>query len=137
MTAKVFFDTNLWVYYYAKDPLDKVTVVSDLITAHRRSLLLSSQVLGEFYNVVTRKKIFTKPQAANILGSLVDTFPIQGIESSHVLQATIISDRYGYTYWDSLILATALLANCTIVYSEDMQHNQLVESQLRIVNPFV
>jgi predicted nucleic acid-binding protein len=45
--------------------------------------------------------------------------------------------RDRYTYWDSLILATALLANCTIGYSEDMQHNQLVESQLRIVNPFV
>ena len=41
------------------------------------------------------------------------------------------------TYWDSLIVATALSSECSILYSEDMQHNQLIENKLRIINPFI
>ncbi len=45
--------------------------------------------------------------------------------------------RYGYSYWDSLIIATALQNDCSILYSEDMQHNQLIEGKLRIINPLI
>jgi predicted nucleic acid-binding protein len=136
MTDSVFLDTNLWVYYYTKDSVDKSANVSALIKSNRELLILSTQVLGELYHVITRKKLFTKLQAAEILSSLVDTFPIQAIAPESVLKATAISQRYGCTYWDSLIVATALLSNCAILYSEDMQHDQVIENQIRIVNPF-
>ncbi|APB35038.1 Putative nucleic-acid-binding protein, contains pilt domain [Gloeomargarita lithophora Alchichica-D10] len=48
-----------------------------------------------------------------------------------------INIRYGYSYWDSLIIATALQSNCNILYSEDMQHDQLIEGKLRIINPLL
>jgi predicted nucleic acid-binding protein len=135
MNDRVFLDTNLWVYFYTKDPMEKTTAVSALITDHRKVLVLSTQILGELYNVMTRKKLFTKSQAASILTTLSSTFPTQSIDTDRVLKATEISDRYGYTYWDNLILATACLSNCRIVYSEDMQHNQLIDGQVRILNP--
>jgi predicted nucleic acid-binding protein len=53
------------------------------------------------------------------------------------MQAMEVKRKYGYTYWDSLVLATALLHNCSILYSEDMQHSQLINTTLIIVNPFV
>jgi predicted nucleic acid-binding protein len=59
------------------------------------------------------------------------------IESANVLQAMEVKQKYGYSYWDSLVLATALLHNCSIVYSEDMHHSQLINTTLRIINPFV
>jgi predicted nucleic acid-binding protein len=136
MSAKVFLDTNLWVYFYTKDPLEKTEIVSNLITENRHSLILSTQILGELYNVLTRKKLFTKPQTASIIKTLVNTFPIHDIDSLKVLKAIEISDRYGYTYWDSLILSTALLSYCTILYSEDMQHSQQIEGAISILNPF-
>ncbi len=136
MSAKVFLDTNLWVYFYTKDPLEKTEIISNLITENRRSLILSTQILGELYNVLTRKKLFTKPQTASIIKTLVNTFPIHDIDSLKVLEAIEISDRYGYTYWDSLILSTALLSYCTILYSEDMQHSQQIEGAISILNPF-
>jgi predicted nucleic acid-binding protein len=136
MSAKVLLDTNLWVYFYTKDPLEKTTMVSNLITENRKSLILSTQILGELYNVLTRKKLFTKVETTSIIKILINTFPIHDIDSLKVLKATEISDRYGYTYWDSLIIATALISDCAILYSEDMQHNQQLEGKIRILNPF-
>lgn len=136
MSAKVLLDTNLWVYFYTKDPPEKTTIVRDLITENWQSLILSTQVLGELYNVLTRKRLFTKTEATSIIKMLVNTFQIYEIDSLKVLKAMEISDRYGYTYWDSLIIATALMSDCAILYSEDMQHNQQLEGKIRILNPF-
>ncbi len=57
--------------------------------------------------------------------------------SNHVISALSLADKYGYHFYDSLILATALAENCTLVYSEDLQHGQLIESTLIIQNPFI
>ena len=47
-----------------------------------------------------------------------------------------ISIRYNFYYWDSLIVASALENNCSILYTEDMQDGQVIEESLKIVNPF-
>jgi predicted nucleic acid-binding protein len=73
----------------------------------------------------------------NIISDIVSTFPVQAIDTLQVLQALEINAKYNYSYWDSLIIATALLSDCSIIYSEDMQHNQLVENKVRILNPFL
>lgn len=67
----------------------------------------------------------------------MNTFPIQAINTTEVIQALEINAKYNYSYWDSLIIATALLSKYSIIYSEDMQHNQLIENKVRIINPFV
>lgn len=48
-----------------------------------------------------------------------------------------INLTYGYAYWDSLIISTAINENCSLIYSEDMQHNQSIENKLKILNPFI
>jgi predicted nucleic acid-binding protein len=68
---------------------------------------------------------------------MTNTFPILEIDTPKVLQALEINARYGYSYWDSLIIAAALQNNCSILYSEDMQHNHLIEDKLRIINPLI
>jgi predicted nucleic acid-binding protein len=59
------------------------------------------------------------------------------IDTPKVLKAMEINIHYGYSYWDSLIIATALQTNCSILYSEDMQHDRLIEGTLKIVNPLI
>jgi len=49
----------------------------------------------------------------------------------------LIKDKYKYSYYDCLIISTALLNNCDTLYSEDMQHGQLIENKLEIINPFI
>ncbi|WP_442941115.1 PIN domain-containing protein [Nostoc sp.] len=68
---------------------------------------------------------------------MVNTFPVQAISTTQVIQALEINAQYNYSYWDSLIIATALLGKCSIIYSEDMQHNQLIDNKVIILNPFV
>ncbi|PSB17944.1 PIN domain-containing protein [Phormidesmis priestleyi ULC007] len=136
MTDRIFLDTNLWVYVYAKNSIDKTQAIEALIADPSSQLQVSTQVLGELFNVLVRKKFTSQADAANIIFELISDFAVIEIDAPKVMQAIRINQCYGYTYWDSLIVATALLSNCIILYSEDMQHNQLIENQLRILNPF-
>ena len=137
MSDNVFLDTNLWVYFFSKDPADKMKKVTEIISAQLPSLIISTQILGEPYHVLTRKRIFPKPEAQSIVLGLTSRTLVTDINTSKVLQAMEVNIRYGYSYWDSLIIATALQESCSILYSEDMQHDQLIESRLRIINPFL
>ncbi|MFZ9737871.1 MAG: PIN domain-containing protein [Prochlorotrichaceae cyanobacterium] len=130
-------DTNLWVYCFAKDPRDKAEKITDVVNAQLPFLIISTQVLGELYNVLTRKRIFSNIEAQSIVSGLTYRTLVVEIDTSKVLQAMEINIRYKYSYWDSLIIATALQSDCCILYSEDMQHDQLIEGKLRIINPFV
>ncbi len=100
-------------------------------------LLVSTQVLGELFHVLTRKKFTSRTDAITIISDVINTFPVQAINTTEVIQALEINTKYNYSYWDSLIIATALLGKCSIIYSEDMQHNQLIDNKVRILNPFV
>jgi predicted nucleic acid-binding protein len=137
MSDRVFLDTNLWVYFFAKDPLDKAERIADIVNAQLPSLIISTQVLGEFYNVLTRKRIFSNTETQSIVSGLTNRTLVVDIDTSKVLQAMELNIRYGYSYWDSLIIATALQSDCSILYSEDMQHDQLIEGKLRIINPLI
>lgn len=136
MNDKVLFDTNLWIYLYSKAPEEKYAKVDALLSAKIQSLIISTQVLGELYNVLIKKKFRTQPQAQEIIAQLVAGFDILEVDASKVLKALEINARYQYSYWDSLLVATAVQSDCSVLYSEDMQHNQLIEDKLRIVNPF-
>lgn len=85
---------------------------------------------------MTRKKLVADNEAQEIILELVSTFTIAEIDTLKVIQALEIKSRYQYSYWDSLIIATALTLDCTILYSEDLHHDQLIAQKMRIVNPF-
>jgi predicted nucleic acid-binding protein len=137
MTATAFIDSNIWVYYHAMKPDEKFAVAKALIDSNFTSLVVSTQILGELYHVLVRKKMASQANAGQIILDLVSEFIVVSIETSQVAKAIEINNRYGYSYWDSLIVATALQSNCNILYSEDMQNGQLIEDRLRIINPFI
>lgn len=126
----------MWVYFYTKEPQSKYETLDKLIHANIQLILLSLQVLGELFNVLTKKKLFTKSDTQRIVQSAMRTFPVVGTDESDVTKAIDVSIQYHYFYWDSLIIATAVQNNCKTLYSEDMQHSQLIESKTLIVNPF-
>ncbi len=61
MTANVFIDSNLWVYYHSMKPDEKLTKTRDLILTNFNSILISTQILGELYYVLVRKSMARKP----------------------------------------------------------------------------
>ena len=137
MSNNIFIDTNLWIYLYAKSPPEKYYKIAEIIKNNSSILLVSTQVLGELFHVLTRKKFTSITDAITIISDIINTFPVQAINTTEVIQALEINTKYNYSYWDSLIIATALLGKCSIIYSEDMQHNQLIDNKVRILNPFV
>ena len=133
---KPFVDTNVLVY--ANDPADrrKQQIARETLLEHAGSLVLSAQVLSEFYSVVTRKfsPLLGLEEARTIVDDL-RRFPIVVIDEQLVLDAITISAKAMLSYWDGLILSAARAAGCDVVLTEDLSHGATVAG-VRVENPF-
>ncbi|MCT7963742.1 PIN domain-containing protein [Laspinema sp. D1] len=132
----ILLDTNIWVYLWGQGPSDKSAKAQEIVNDNFASIIISTQILGELYNVLTKKKLKPKDEAKQIIQEMVTNFTIVEIDALKVMAALDINLNYGYSYWDSLVIATALQHDCDSLYSEDMQANQLIEQKTRIINPF-
>nr|VFJ50661.1 MAG: Predicted nucleic acid-binding protein, contains PIN domain [Candidatus Kentron sp. FM]VFJ50820.1 MAG: Predicted nucleic acid-binding protein, contains PIN domain [Candidatus Kentron sp. FM]VFK10352.1 MAG: Predicted nucleic acid-binding protein, contains PIN domain [Candidatus Kentron sp. FM] len=134
MSDKCFVDTNLWIYLYSEDK--RATTVERLVDKHFHQVIISTQVLGECYSAMIRKRLCTPDRATNIIDSLMESFEVAVISVPTVKRAVGIQRRYGFSYYDSQMIAAALEQGCAILYSEDMHHGQVLEGSLTIINPF-
>ncbi len=132
MSVKKFIDTNIAVYAIEKDCEQKE--ISLAILTERPCL--STQVILEVTNVCIKKLSYPKEKAFMHAEYLLDTCPLTIISEETIKRAFGLSLPYKYGHWDSLILASALEAECTILYSEDFQDGQVIEG-VKIVNPFL
>jgi len=135
MNGNVFLDTNIWIYLYSEDT--KSLIAEKLINRYFENIIVSTQVLGECFTVLTRKTLKTDEESEEIIRDTASAYTVAGIDKSSVFKAVEIHVHYRYSYYDSLIIASALENNCSVLYTEDMSHNQLIENKVTIVNPFV
>src|ERR1700722_18734020 len=133
MSGSAFFDTNVFVYAVVQD--DPRSQQAEELIAEGGTV--SVQVLNEFADVVRRKAKMPWDEVRfaieNIKALCPDPLPIT--LDTHG-EAVAIAERYGYRIYDALIVASALEARCTILYSEDMQDGQVIEKRLTVQNPF-
>lgn len=94
------------------------------------------QVLNEFINTCFKKQLLSKDDIETTINSFIEAFNLILIDVDTIKEALRIKNKYGYSYYDSLIISAALQIECNILFSEDMQHNQTIENQLKIINPF-
>lgn len=135
MNDKIFFDTNLWVYLFSEED-GKGRIVSNMIKDNFKNIHISSQVLGELFNVLTKKKITDLEKAQKIVTRISDDFSALSIDKEIVKKAIELKLRYGYSYWDSLVIASALDLKCGVLFTEDLQHGQIINEELKIINPY-
>lgn len=138
MNDKVFLDTNVLVYAYDQHDPDKQARAQGLISAgiEAESTVLSSQVLGEFFVVVTRKiQNPLSPDDARKIVNLFSICPVVEIDVSLVKRAVDLHIRYSISYWDALIVAAAARAKCSRILTEDLANGALYDDVL-IDNPF-
>jgi predicted nucleic acid-binding protein len=136
--VRSFFDTNVLVYLFDEDSPEKQAAVRELVrqeTADGRAVL-STQVLQEFYVAITRKLALPvpPPTALQALDDLC-ALPVVQVDKDLVLRGARRSQAGGFSFWDALIVESALQARATTLWTEDLQHGQTVET-LRIANPF-
>ena len=126
-------DTNILVYLEGNDIL-KRKIAEDLLSLDP---IIPSQVISEFMNVIRRLRKISKLQLIAETAELFRHCLIAPIEHSTLDLAKSLIQKYDFQIFDSIIVASSLEANCDILYSEDMQHNQIIEKNLVIKNPFV
>ena len=138
MNGRVFLDTNIFVYLYDSDQPDKQARARTLVERFGLSgeIVISTQVLQEFYAAVTRK--FTRQLseeqillATRNLGRL----PIVQVNVGMIFEAIDLRRRFQLSFWDSLILQAALDSECSLLLTEDLQHGQRIGG-LTVEHPF-
>ena len=136
-----FLDTNIFVYaLLASEPRKKQRALQLVEQALGSRLgCISYQVVQEFANVSTRKfaQRFSNAQCKQFIDAAMQ--PLNRVPSSpELLNAALdLQQDTRYSLYDCLMIAAALQAGAELLYSEDLQHNQLVAGTLRIVNPFL
>ena len=132
MSAKVFFDTTVLIYAFAQDNR-RTTIAEELLEVGGA---ISVHVLNEFVAVARRKLGMSWKELIEAVTAIRGLcLPPVAITVEIHDEALRIAQRYGYHIYDSLVLAAAVQAGCNVLYSEDMQDGQKVES-VTIRNPF-
>jgi predicted nucleic acid-binding protein len=134
----IFLDTNILVYAYDIEEEEKHQKAKEILIDcwDNHSGAISTQVLQEFCVTVTRKlpKKLPTHEAREIIKDFLP-WSIYRIEPANVVAASELGEKYGYSFWDSLIIIAAQNTGAEILYSEDLQDGQQLNG-LRIVNPF-
>jgi len=147
MSDKVFIDTNILLYALtepkekdkAKD-LPKRTKSLELLTKlyNENDIVISVQILNELhFNMVRKFKIDDKLTFKTLQENVFAIVSIENLTVQTYTKAFQIRERYNISYWDSLVVASALESSCKKLYSEDMQEGLVVNGVLNIINPFL
>ena len=127
-----FFDTNVVLYLLSADAA-KADRAEDLLTLGGA---ISVQVLNEFVAVASRKLRMSLTEVREVLSLIRAVCKVEPITIETHERALSIAERHGLSIYDALIVAAALLAGCTTLFSEDMQDGQVIDRQLTIRHPF-
>ena len=136
MTVEAVLDTNILVYAASTAPAeaDKARVAEALLD--HGGMAISGQILQEFFVTVTRKG--SRPMTDDEALDWVETFedlPCVPVDAPLVRMGIDIARRYQISYWDGAVLAAAERLGASILYTEDLNHDQTYGS-VRVVNPF-
>jgi predicted nucleic acid-binding protein len=134
--VRAFVDTNVLVYAVDRAEPDKRAKARAVLEAGEHDLVLSPQVLAEFYVVATRKlaEPVPAPAAEAMIEALLPLVTVT-IDGGLVRTAVARARDWGVSLWDALVLVSAEVAGCEVVFSEDFSTDGRY-GELRIVNPF-
>jgi predicted nucleic acid-binding protein len=131
-----FIDTNIWLYAFIEaDDTTKSGIARTLI--QESDPVVSVQVINEVCINLLRRANFTEDQISQLIESFYEKCQVVELTESGLLIASQLRQRYSLSFWDSTIVATALKADVSVLYSEDMQHGLTIEGRLQIRNPFL
>jgi predicted nucleic acid-binding protein len=130
---RIALDSNILIYNHSLDNENKRLIARNFF---KENPIVSSQVISEYLNVMRRNFKMQKQELMYLCSLWLEKCSIQPVVLSTLKFAQDLVSRYDFQIFDSLIIAAALEANCSILYSEDMQNGQVIENTLNIVNPF-
>ncbi len=146
MKDKVFLDTNIFIYALTEpkeknkeEDLRKRAISLKLLAKifNEKDIIISVQILNELhFNMIRKFKLDDELVIKSIEENLFSIALVEDLKVQTYTKASQIRKKYNISYWDSLVVASALESGCSTLYSEDMQHNLVIENSLTIINPF-
>jgi predicted nucleic acid-binding protein len=135
MENNVFMDTNILLYAYSDTEIERKETALSLL--EQEKVYFSTQVINEFIWIMNRKFNVNMNSLKLISEGIFEMYKVVLIDKASITTATDISSKYKFSYWDSLMIASAIASNCNILYTEDLQHGQVIENRLTVINPFM
>ena len=135
MPDKAFIDTNVFIYYQRSDNPQKQSIARNLL--ENNDCVASTHVINEISNILTKKYPTLENDIELFLQDVTEFCEIITTSVSLTFRALNLHFKYKLSFFDSLIIAAALEADCNIIYTEDMQHGQIIGNILKIINPFI
>lgn len=134
MIKNCAIDTNVLLYCHANNDIRKQKIAFGILNSQP---MVSSQVISEYMNVLKKRFKLPKEEIIDICIANFANCSLWETDFETLQLAKTLIQKYDFQLFDSMIVALALEANCTTLYSEDMHNGLLVEKQLTIINPFV
>jgi predicted nucleic acid-binding protein len=134
MSGKAFIDTNVFIYLYSEDEIEKQKIAQKAVDKYE--CIISTQVLNEFSNICIRK-LYKKPEEVELaIDEMINQCIILTLKKEEIKQAINIHKKFGYNYYDCLMIVSALNSNCDYLLTEDLADGQIIEEKLTIINIF-
>jgi predicted nucleic acid-binding protein len=130
--ADPFFDTSVLLYLLSDDT-DKADRIETLLSARG---IVSVQVLNELAVVALWKLKMPLNEVREILDTIRAVCAVEPLTIETHDRGLAVFERYRFSLYDSMLVAAALISGATTLYSEDLQHGQVIDNQLRVTNPF-
>jgi predicted nucleic acid-binding protein len=130
---RIAADTNILLYLHDNSDKRKRDIAKNILSDNPK---ISAQVVSEFINVARRQLDLRKADVVAYCANLLRDCEIIPVSCDTLTNAAALIQRYDFQIFDSIIVASVLDANCTLLYSEDMQHG-LIVGKMTIVNPFL
>ena len=131
-----FIDSNIWLYRFIVNPNDPHAIPKQKIATSVTNypyLIISTQVVNEVCANLIRKAKFDNSQIQELIAELAEGCKILPVALTTVQYAVTLRYQYSLSFWDSLIIASAILGDGKILYSEDMQDGLIINDTLQIM----
>ena len=132
MLDKAFIDTNIFFYLYSADEPNKQNKCKKVISDYE--CIVSTQVLNELCNILIKKLKLPIEKVKAVVAEIYASCDVVQVERETIEQALELQKEYKYSYYDCLMLSSALLSNCKQILTEDMQDGHVIKDRLTIIN---
>lgn len=133
--SPVFLDSNIFIYAYSETDPKKANIARRVIASG--NVVISAQVINEFVSVAYKKLHHSIDQIEEAVREFLPFTHPMPLSAETSLLALRIAKQLRFAWYDSLIIASALENGCSLLISEDLQHGQIIEESLTIINPFI
>ena len=131
-----FIDTNIWLYSFIQSQdMERTEIARGIIKEHE--IAISIQIINEMCVNLIKKVNFSEGKIQNLIKSLYRKYTVFELSWDILLEASKIRTNHNFSFWDSIVAASAIDCDADYLISEDMQNGFNLENNLTIINPFI